>query len=115
MPANPAINDGSVYYGSVVLTINAVTYVADDFEITYPTKIIERTNEFDEPEAQVAVPGFVTGSATLQLETSSTAVPTVGQTFTHNAVDYFISEVGAPQSKADYCKVRISFRKKYNA
>jgi hypothetical protein len=103
--------DNSVPYGSVVLVINTVDYVADDITITKSTKVIERTNEVDEPSGQVIIEGFETGSATLQLATSATAIPAIGDTFTYSTVTYVVSEVGVPKSKGDYTKINISFRK----
>jgi hypothetical protein len=93
-----------------VLTINSVSYVADNIEMTRTTSVIERTNELNEASGWVASTGFVTGSATLQLASSATAVPTLGQTFTLNTLTMVILEVGVPQAKDAEEKVTISFR-----
>jgi len=103
-------NPDTVPYGSVKLTINMVEYIADDLTVTYSTKVIERTNELDEPLGQVLYKGWDTGSATLQLATAATAIPAVGDTFTYNSITWVINEVGTPLSKADYTKITISFR-----
>ncbi len=110
-------NDGTVQYGSVVLTINAVTYVADSFTVNRPGKTIERTNEIDEPSGQVSYVGFVTGSATLQLASGSTAIPTQGLEFTttvNGSETFYIDSLDQPHDKAGEKKLNITFRKKIN-
>lgn len=127
-------NDGTVQYGSAVLAIGAVTagnpptigtptnYVADNITISRPGKTIERTNELDEPSGQVSYIGFVTGSATVQLATSSTLVPTQGKGFTLTVYDpdgggtadaeyFYIDSVDIPMDKGGEKKVNITFRK----
>jgi len=113
-------NDGTVQYGSRVLTINGVDYVADNCEVTRPSKTIERTNEIGEPSGQVSYEGFVTGSATLQLATGSTAIPVQGLEFSTTWVasigpeTFYIDSVTQPESKDAEKKVNVTFRKKYN-
>lgn len=109
-------NDGSLPYGSVVLTINSVTYVAENITTTIPLgTTIERRDEIGEPSGQVLVKGFETGSATLQLATGSTATPAQFETFTHNSKTYIITEVSEPMQQDGENKVNISFRKKISA
>lgn len=123
-------SDGSIPYGSDVIAIgtfaagtpptitSSTNYVADSISFNRPAKVIERTNENDEPTGQVIVAGFVTGSATLQLATTSTAYPTQGQHFVHSisgSVEAFvIDSVDQPLTKEGESKVNITFRKVYN-
>lgn len=118
------INDGTLAYGSRVLSItnpsaSAVNYIADDINITRPSKIAEANNQLGEPRGQVGVATFVTGSATLQLATSSTAMPKLGATFTEDFGEgdetFFLSEVGRAEVADGLTKVPVSFRKKINA
>lgn len=115
------MNDGAIPYGSRVLTIATVTYVADNIEVSRPRKVIERTNEQDVPSGQVSIPGFVTGTATLQLATASTRVPKADDTFTTqfdadigNEM-FFLTDATKPEAKDQEQKVNITFRKKINA
>ncbi|MEM6884780.1 MAG: hypothetical protein AAF571_07080 [Verrucomicrobiota bacterium] len=116
----PLQNDGSIPYGSRVITINLVTYVADNIEVQRPTKEILRTDEVDEPSGAVTYADFVTGSATLQMATSSTAMPPLGQTFTETfdttvgSETFIIKNVSQPFEKGGERKVSIEFRKAYN-
>jgi hypothetical protein len=113
-------NDGAspIPYGSRVLTINSVAYVADQITVTRPTKKILRTNELDEPAGSIGVPDFETGSATLQLATGSTAIPTRGLTFTTtfavSAETFYVDNVTQPESKGEVKQVQITFTKKYS-
>lgn len=111
------ITDTSRPFGSEVVTINSVTYKADDFELTTPTEGVDSLDEFGEVNGATYIPKKITGTATLQLATSGTALPTIGGvtgTFTRSAISYLITEVGLPETNGDYRKVRISFAKKYN-
>ena len=129
-------NDGTVQYGSMVLSIGAVaagnpptlsggvSFVADNIEISRPGKTIERTNELDEPSGQVSYAGFVTGSATLQLATSAILSPALGRGFTLSVHDgdssgtveaewFYIDSLSTPFAKDGERKVTITFRKFY--
>ena len=131
-------NDGTVQYGSMVLSIGTlvagspptitggttVSYVADNVEISRPGKTIERTNELDEPSGQISYAGFVTGSATLQLATSAILAPGLGKGFTLSVYDtdasgavdaefFFIDSISTPFAKDGERKVNITFRKIY--
>jgi hypothetical protein len=129
-------NDGTVQYGSLVLAVGTVTagspptigttvsYVADNVEISRPGKTIERTNEIDEPSGQLSYAGFVTGSATIQLATSSTLVPGLGKGFTLTIFDtdnsgatdaefFYIDSISTPLAKDGERKANITFRKIY--
>ena len=129
-------NDGTVQYGSMVLSIGAVaagnpptlsggvSFVADNIEISRPGKTIERTNELDEPSGQVSYAGFVTGSATLQYSASTILPPNLGEGFTVTVYDvdnnatneaefFYIDSVSQPFAKDGERKVNITFRKIY--
>ena len=129
-------NDGTVQYGSMVLSIGAVaagnpptlsggvSFVADNIEISRPGKTIERTNELDEPSGQVSYAGFVTGSATLQYSASTILPPNLGEGFTITVYDvdnnatneaefFYIDSVSQPFAKDGERKVNITFRKIY--
>jgi hypothetical protein len=109
-------NDGSVDYGSRVLSINSVNYVADNFTVTFSTKEILRTNELGEPSGHVLVSDFVRGTAQLQTGANTTFVA-VGQTFVTNVGNttngnYVIASVEVPEDKEGEKKQSISFIKK---
>ena len=116
----PAYNDGAIPYGSRIVTIDTVAYIAEDIEVTRPTSVIERRNELNEPSGQVLIQDFVTGSATLQLAATSTDIPDLGATFTMTidseigAETFIISEIGQGENQGEAKKIRINFRKRYN-
>ena len=112
-------NDGSVPYGSQVVTIGSTAYVAEQINITDPSSIIERMDELGNPSGQVIIGGFVNGTAVLQLATTGTTLPTMGGTFTltraGTTATYgcVLSEIGEALSQTEAKKVNISFRRRY--
>lgn len=120
-------NDGSIPYGSKVLTVGAAsggaggtTYIADDIQLSRPSKKIMRTNQIDEPVGSVNYDDFVSFTATLQLATTSTVPPSKGWettvTFdsTTSAEVFFVFDRTEPFVKDQETKVQVSFHKKYN-
>lgn len=79
-------NDGTVFYGSKVLTVGSsgggsggTTYVADNIELTRATGAILRTNELGEPSGRVMFKNDVDSfTCTLQLASSATVPPSLG-------------------------------------
>ena len=113
-------NDGTVQFGSRVLTINAVTYVADDVTVNRPTITVERPDELGEPDGQYTRAAQVTGTATLQLATGSTVIPTLGLEFTETFVasigaeTFYLDNVDQVESNQSEKKVNVNFRKLNN-
>lgn len=113
-------NDGTIPYGSEVLTINSVTYVAENITFDNPTQTIQRRNETNEPAGSVGVQDFVTGSATLQKAATATAIPTPGLTFSTSsfsgaAVTFILTKVSPVFAQGDAMKFNIEFIKDYVA
>lgn len=132
MPS-PAYNDGTVQYGSriwIIRDFDAVTLyatcVADNISVNRSTKAVDRTNEIGEPSGSVGVAEFITGSAQLQLASSSTKEPLCGQLIICNTTvnaqidatigneTFFITSVARAESKESEKKWNITFKKKYN-
>ena len=107
--AIPYLNSPTLPYGSRVLSIGA-TYIANSFSTSQSLNVIERTTELGAPNGVVGIQVARTGSAQLQLATSSTAVPSAGTEFTADGVTFFITEVGRPEEAAGFKAVDISFR-----
>ncbi len=94
--ALPSTSPASFPIGLDVVTINAITYIADSIDLaTEKTRLITRTDENgDYAESQTRASGSpITGSMTLQKATSTTAFPEAGQTF---SLDYDAS--GTPST-----------------
>ena len=114
-------NDGTVPYGSQVITIGTQTFVAENITTTEPTTVIERRDELGSPAGQVIISNFITGSCVLQLATTSTPLPTIGATFVvvragtpASTIAVIISEIGEVLNQTEAKKVNVSFRKKIN-
>jgi hypothetical protein len=112
-------NDNSVSYGSRVLSVNSVNYIADNFTVSTPVVEVLRTNESGEPIGSVGIPDFVRGSAQVQMATNAVYL-TYGQNFTCNYANvvnavFFIQNADYPEDKAGEKKQNITFIKKYGA
>jgi hypothetical protein len=99
-------------FGSRVLTIATVSYVAQTFRTRSGSSVVERQTEDGEPNGAVGVPEADDGSATLQLATATTAIPARFAEFTEDTITYFITEVGKPEEQRGFKTVEISFRQK---
>lgn len=113
-------NDTQIPYGSRLVQMNATgtIYIAEDISITRPTTVIERFNELNEPSGQVIIGGFVTGNGTMQLPTSTSRIPSLGDTFTASfsgsAETFIVSNIGQAENQGTERKVTFEFRKKIN-
>lgn len=115
--ANAAVfNDGNLPYGSRIIQLTGSgngTYVAENIEITRPTTQLPRSNELGNPNGAVYIRTWNTGTATLQLATTASVVPAVGNTFattwSGSAERFVITQVGQPESSTTDKKVNISF------
>ncbi len=139
MAALTTFTDGLQQFSSRVLSIglftagapatiaSGVNFIADNISVTYPSKTATRTNQTGHPSGQRSVDDFITGSATLQLETSSTIPPLRYKAFTTTFTDadndgdvtadaefFYIDSVEQPENKDEERKVNITFRKIIN-
>ena len=108
----PYLTAATLPYGSRVLTINAVAYIANNYKVDRSGSLIERQTELGAPNGAVLVAEAATGSAQLQLATTSTALPAIGDEFTADTVTYFLTQVGASEEARGFKTVDISFRQK---
>jgi hypothetical protein len=119
---NPSgtFNDGGLVFGSQVVTIDSVAYVAESISVDRSTNVIEHKNEYGVPTGQVFVNQIQTGSMTLQLASSSTASPTIGDTVAITPVGggsakiFLISKVGEAFSQDGETKVTVDMRERLN-
>lgn len=116
-----AYNDANVPFGSQVVTIGATAYVAENIAFNAGTTVVERRDANGNPQDQVLIDNFDTGTAVLQFATTLTVVPARGATFTLTrnggataaTVGVMISETGEAYTQLDAKKVNISFRRRY--
>lgn len=113
-------NDGTLVYGSTTLSINSVTYIAENVTITRAARVIEQRNENGEPAKSVGVADWVKGTGTLQCATSSTAEPVAGLTFEKDwgggqgTENFIVTESARALSQDEATKFTFSFIKAYN-
>jgi hypothetical protein len=108
--AIPYLTSATLPYGSRVLTIDSVGYIANNFSTSQSLNVIERTTELGAPNGAVGIQQARTGSAQLQLATSTTTVPDVGDEFAANSVTFFLTEVSRPEEAQGFKVIDISFR-----
>ncbi len=85
--ALPSATPANFPQGLDIVTINAVTYIADSIDIeSETTRNINRTDEYgDYAESQTrASSDPIEGTMTLQKATTTTAFPEAGTEFTHD-------------------------------
>ncbi len=122
------MNDGTLFRGSRVLAIGTIgvagvissskNYVAESFNVNRPQKVLTQTTENDAPAAQASYADFVTGTATIFLD-STAAEPVADKGFTQDvglgsAETFFITDVSRAEGQGAIKKVNISFRKMIN-
>lgn len=121
--ALPYSTSGTLPWGSFVLTTtsgnaNGTSYIAEDFEVTEPTQLTERTTELGAPNGAFIVASARTGRGTLQLASTSTVAPDPGDEFARSLrpntsnVTFFFTEVSLPRRARDFYVVNVSFREK---
>lgn len=117
----PPYVDGAFPNGSRVLTINSVTYKCNSFTEEDSTTTDNVPDENGEHSGAVSKKGPTTGSAELQLATSSTEVPTTAAAnattgvFTIDNVVRFITAVSAPRNNSGVWVVNVQFQRRVNA
>lgn len=114
----PTYNDNNVPFGSQVITIGSVAFVAESISFEAPSQIVERRDEVGNPTGQVIIEQFNTGTAVVQLATTLTQVPTIGATFTASknggtTMGVVVAQVGEPFAQFDIRKVNLQLRRRY--
>lgn len=114
---------GASPIGTTPLTINAVNYYVDDFSWEFPVNVITQADGVGSPRRAAGVAGLLTGTFTLQLETTSSALPQQGTYFVvpaiyspsgSNAFSASILNVTRGGSVGQYHTVNITAQKKLN-
>jgi hypothetical protein len=109
------INNVNVPINGHVLTIATVNYIVDEGSVEYPRDHNVRTDQNSEPSGQWGNTQVPTGTATVQLATAATAIPTDGALFTHTVRSagekWVVWSVGVPITKGEDSKVTIEFKR----
>lgn len=109
-PTYPVKTAATLPYGSEVLSIDSVNYIAEQLRVSQGSVSAERMDENGGPNGFALNKAARTGTATLQLATATTAIPLVGHQFTRDSVTYVLTEVGEEQAQQGITTVPISFR-----
>jgi hypothetical protein len=112
LPYNP----NSIPYGSRILTINSVAYIANNFRVNNDADILERKTELGAPNGFIMLRKPYTGTAELQLANTAIAFPNISLTFSafvsaENAnLNFAISGTGNPEVQDQIKLCDITFR-----
>lgn len=105
----PYSSTANLPFGSPTLTIGGVTYRTQGFTLPRPTREIRRDDtNGDRAEFQVRAEP-ITGTATLQLATSATSIPTGGATFTGGGAALVVTDVSKVEPQGDFWTVEIGY------
>lgn len=104
----PYSSTPGIPHGSRIVTIDGTAYIADNFNITSPTKQLSQNNHLGADARFKLLAGRKTATAQLQLASDSTPLPGRGNEFDGEATDevgkWVIIEVSSVE-QADQIKV----------
>ena len=112
----PYSTSANLPYGSRVLTISGVSYIANNFRTEKQGKLLERMTELGAPNGAVLIDAPYTGTSELQIQNTSIAFPNISMTFSarvdaDNAnYNFFITQVGVPETQDQWKNCDITFR-----
>lgn len=108
--------DGTQVFGipDSPLSINSVTFIAEDIQLQMGQQVAEIKDPNGVPTGQVLIPQTITGSAKLQLSSSSIAPPARNQTFELQGMDFVLENVGTAYTQGAYAYVNVTFRQVLN-
>ena len=113
------INNALIPINGHVLTIATVTYIVDEGSVEYGRDHNVRRDQNNEPSGHWGNTEVPTGSATVQLATTTTAIPADDAKFTHTVRStnekWVVWSVGVPITKGEDSKVTIEFKRDYTA
>lgn len=102
--------------GARILTINTVAYIAEQISFDLGTTEVDRQDEVGKPNGFDQRDQPVKGTATLQLATTTTALPDTGVEFTTpfrgTSMTFVTNQVGQPEAQGALKTVTIGFRQK---
>ena len=115
MPLSDLTFDGQPAYGSQLISINSISYVAESFDVTFGVDTQTLLDEYGSDRANVYISRAPSGSMTLQVD-SNQARPQRGDSFTvtidGTSHEFYCTEVSISMSQSDFQKVSVSFRKR---
>lgn len=107
----PYSTSSNLPYGSRVVTINSLGFIANNFSTTSSLNVIERQDSLGAPNGAVGIRQANTGSAQLQAAVITyLGTFTVGDSFSADSVTYFLTEISRPEEQQGFKVVDISFR-----
>lgn len=111
-PTYPVLSAVNLPFGSRVLSIDAVNYIAENFRYSQPSVTAERMTEVGAPNGFALNKAARTGTTQLQKALTTTAIPQVGHEFSADSITWVITDVGQEESQNGFTVIPVSFREK---
>jgi hypothetical protein len=104
-------NDGSIPFGSQVVLINSVEFVAEEIDFEEKSTAIYRRNEINVPNGGVYIQDLIKGKMTLQLASNDTPIPEnqslVTMDFRGTPRQFVITNVSQPMKQDQIHKMKM--------
>jgi len=129
MPDSPEYVDGAIPFGVFTVDLKrgvgagtaVVTCVCESFNLTKPGNVINRPNEIGGPNGWAVVAGQETATGVLQIATSTTETPKIGDWFSRimdrkaasTAETWVITNTSEPFEMNGYAKVSCNFQQSH--
>lgn len=107
----PYLTNAAIGFGSIILTpisgnANGVAFIANEFVMTEPTAVSDRTTALGAPNGYVMFQDKRTATGQLQLATNATLAPENGDEFIFNRpnagnITFAFQEIGIPRRPRD--------------
>lgn len=109
--------DGTQVFGipDSPISIASQTYIAEDIQLQMGQQVAEIKDPNGVPIGQTLIPQTITGSAKLQLASSSVPIPARNAEFELQGQDFILENVGTAYTQGAYAYVNVTFRQKLNA
>lgn len=114
----PYSTSANLPYGSRILSINSLPYIANRFRVEMSGDVKRRKTEVGAPNGAFMLRQPYTGTAELQIANTAVAFPNVSLEFSafvpqENAnLNFFLSAVGAPEEQDNWKFCDITFEEK---
>lgn len=114
----PAYADGNFPFGSQIVTLNGIDYVAEEINFEEPTNEKDRHDQVGNVNAALYQSQKITGTMTLQLASLTTPIPNrfdiVNLIYRNAPKAFLVVKVGQPQKFDDFRKIQVEIREKLN-
>jgi hypothetical protein len=114
-------SDGNILLGGFTITFDTagLTAIVDSCTDNKPMKVVNRTDENDDPAAAFAYDDFHTCTMTIQINQTAEQADLRGDSFTTSSIDntsrtYFVTSQSAAKNKGQMVTYDLTCQRAYN-